>query len=197
MIKVNLAKDMAITAPSETAVAMEMDSDKELQKEILIKVVSMLSLVVVLFIYEKFSLSAKKDELKRLQRQVNSVQAEVAKFGKVSEVVAKVTKEKRAIEEQINIIRGLSKTRLTQVKVLDAIQSLMPDRTWLRGVSLKGTEVKLEGFSLTSDGIPLLIRALDESVFFDEIDVETAAQEQTADGTFNKFEISCQLGGQL
>ena len=83
MIKVNLAKDMAITAPSETAVAMEMDSDKELQNEILIKVVSMLSLVVVLFIYEKFSLSAKKDELKRLQRQVNSVQAEVSKFGKV------------------------------------------------------------------------------------------------------------------
>ncbi len=195
MIKINLAKDMSLAVPNETNMVMEASENNN--KEVIIKVGTMFSLVIILFIYENMSVSSKKDELKQINKELATLNQKISKFGKVSEVVQKVTSKKKEIEGQIEQIRLLSQARLTQLKVLDALQSLMPDKTWLKGIVLEGTDLTLIGYSLNSDGIPLLIRALDESVFFKEIDVKTAAQEKTADGTFNKFEITCKLGGQI
>ena len=197
MIKVNLLRNLAVAqgvSPSGGAFDALGGGDAATQKQAGIKAAAMLIFPILLYVYETFNLSTLRGELVAVQTAIQGIEAEKSKFGDLGPRVDKYKKEKARIDEELAIVRGLALSRLREVKSLDALQSLVPQKTWLNKVAIEGTKVKVEGFTTSTEGISELIGALDRSAFFSKIEPKSTSQEMLPSGPAKRFELEFRVG---
>ncbi len=205
MIKINLLRNLGMTqggASLEAAgaagggggAAMSLSDDA--QKQVALKVAAFLVLPIALYIYEYFNLTSLQEALIQQQQKVQQIQAEKSKYGDTGPRVERFNKEKARVEKEIEAVRNLARVRLREVKALDALQSLMPNRTWVKKVSIEGNVVKLEGYSSSETGVTEFIRALENSVSFSRVEPKSTVQENLASGPVKRFEMDFRIGKQ-
>ena len=197
MIKVNLLRNLAVAqgvTPADSSFAGLGASDANTQKQAATKAVVMLVFPIFLYVYETFNLSTLRGELATVRTAIEQIDAEKGKFGDLGPRVDKYKKEKARIDEELAVVRGLALSRLREVKSLDALQSLVPQKTWLNKVAIEGTKVKVEGFTTSAEGISELIGALDRSAFFSKIEPKSTSQEMLPSGPAKRFELEFRVG---
>jgi hypothetical protein len=197
MIKVNLLRNMGLVqgagaADSGGAGASAVSVDA--RQDAIKKLLAILIIPIGLIAYEKTSLSDLEAELVNLQNKLTEVQAEREKYGDQGPRVEKHTKEKKKIEEETEIVKDLARLRLREVKSLDALQSLIPQRTWIRKVAISGNTVRLDGYSASDSGVSDFIRALENSVFFSRVEPKSTSQEMLRTGPVKRFELEFRVG---
>ena len=192
MIEVNLLKGNAVTSGFDVkALADEGD-----QKTAALKILVALLPVVGLYVYEGQVKEGKQNEFSRLQQQTTDVRARMEGLGNALELVERYKLEKKKLKDQIAVIRRLSRERLREVRALDALQSLVPQKAWLTNFEIDGTKVKIEGLALSDAAVTDFVEGLEESLFFDEVILGSTVEEKTSAGPLRKYELSCSLGKQ-
>lgn len=192
MIEVNLLKGNAVTSGFDVkALADEGD-----QKTAVLKILVALLPVVGLYVYEGQVKEGKQNEFSRLQQQTTDVRARMEGLGNALELVERYKLEKKKLKDQIAVIRRLSRERLREVRALDALQSLVPQKAWLTNFEIDGTKVKIEGLALSDAAVTDFVEGLEESLFFDEVILGSTVEEKTSAGPLRKYELSCSLGKQ-
>lgn len=88
------------------------------------------------------------------------------------------TKEVHDLEKKKNelatitlIIAALKKTQEGPVFLLDDVNKSMSDRLWLRSIAIKGSEMTLEGISLSDEILVSFIRELEKSSYIERVDL--------------------------
>jgi Tfp pilus assembly protein PilN len=194
MIKVNLLRNMGLakggTADQAEAVA------PETARLAVAKVIAILTFPLLLYIYERVNLNEAEVSLHGVQEKVQSVKNERAKFGDAGPKIEMYNKEKARVDKELEVVRTIARNRLREVKALDAIQSLMPLKTWTKKLSIDGNVVKLEGYTSSNDGVSDLIRALEANVYFSKVEPKYTTQEDTPNGPVKKFELEFRIGKQ-
>lgn len=191
MIRVNLLKAAGATA---NVSAGSLGVPIEVQKQAVVRLGAILAAIAVLYIYNIFVVSAQRDRLTAINAQTANIDAQKVALGPTTPIVEKYNAEKKIIEGQLNVLRVLAKNRLREVKALDAIQSLVSDKTWLRDLATENGVLKMTGYSLTDDGITDLIRSLDSSVFFSELIVKSTTEEKIENTVVKKFDVEFKIG---
>jgi len=198
MIKINLLRSTSI---AQTGAGIALGSSQasaispEDKKNVAIKLVLMLILPLSLFVYEKLNLGDLQTQVSDLKTKTQKLQAETAKFGETKPRVEKYHKDKDKIDKAVEIVRGIARNRLREVKALDAIQSLIPLKTWLHKITIDENLMKMEGFTTADDGVPEFIRVLEGSVYFSQVEPRKTSQETIPGGTVVKrFELEMHLG---
>jgi type IV pilus assembly protein PilN len=78
--------------------------------------------------------------------------------------------KKKLLEDKNRVIDELEKSRAGPVRVLDYVsQSLNPLNLWLTRLSVKGSEVELEGRTLTNDDVVEFVNNLRHADYFGNI----------------------------
>jgi Tfp pilus assembly protein PilN len=191
MIKINLLRTTGLQgAPQEAGAATSVDGRNDAYK----KIAAILVGPLLLFAYENLTQTELRDELNQLNARVAEAQGEKGRFGDQGPRVAKYTKEKERIDSETEVVKELARNRLREVKSLDAIQSLMPPKTWIRRLEIEGNTVSMEGYSITDSGVADLIRALESSVFFSRVEPKSTSQEMLPTGPVKKFELEFRIG---
>lgn len=195
MIRVNLLKSAGAagnvaSSSSSGSVAPSPETQKEAGKRLGV----ILSAVAALYLYNMFVVSAQRDRLAAINAQVASIEAQKTALGPTTPLVEKYNAEKKVIEGQLEALRGLARNRLREVKALDAIQSLMSEKTWLRELKTENGVLSMSGFSLTDDGITDMIRSLDTSVFFSDLVVKSTSEERIDNATVKRFDVEFKIG---
>lgn len=161
--------------------------------DVLLKIIVAIGPVIACVSAEQWIVGNKQQELSRIQNELNSKQAEIESKKKDVEQVQRFKADKAQLDLRMNTIRTLSKARLKNVKVLDAIQNIIPTRVWLKTLRLEESKVDVKGQAMEDNDISGFMKGLDENIYFGNVNLVDSRSEKTADGTLKTFEISASL----
>ena len=113
------------------------------------------------------------DHVERVQARVRQMQNDIDQFKPQLEQVAAFRQQKTRLEKKIAVIDGLDSARSGPVRVLTELASRTPDRLWLTSMEAKGAGLTLKGESLGNEIVAQFLRALGESEYFANVDLDS------------------------
>ncbi len=202
MIKVNLLRNRAegtqatnstqidgltaLEAPAETMDGSEV-------REVALKLVVILICTAGLWGYETYNVDSLKETKRQLDQQISAMQTEIQEKQPIATKAKELQKKISNLEGRIKVIKDLSKTRLREIKVVDYIQSVIPEKLWLTTLDIRDEKVKLEGSTMSDDQLNKFIELLDGKSYFQNVILLKAVEMKTKEGTTKSFEISSSL----
>ena len=163
------------------------------QKEMFIRFAIMLIFSILLYGYEVYNIDQFRSEGQRLTRKSTTLKREIqAKKAQVEESKM-AQKEFQELEKKIGVLRSLSDQRLIQIKALDYIQGVVPEKLWLTGVKYSSGILEIDGFALTGDDVTALILSLEKRPEFSDVVLLKAKDVPFAKRKTLEFQIRCSL----
>ena len=136
--------------------------------------------------------SSLDEEIQAKQHEKQTKDTQVAKLKEQVKAVQDFEEKKRQLEAKNHIIDELEKSRTGPVKVLDHVsQSLNPLKVWLVRMSLKGSNVELEGRAMTNDDVVEFVNNLRRTDQFGAIKLMESRAGQ--DNKMNTYQFKLDL----
>lgn len=130
-------------------------------------------------------------DLERAATNVRQLEAAIEQFKPQQVQVAKFKKQRKRLEDKIDVIKGLERARTGPVRLFDELSNLTPDRLWLQTLKTKGHNITLEGLSLDTGIVADFLRSLNQSEYFSEVDLKKTSGGNSVGGVkLVKFKIS-------
>ena len=196
MIKINLAQ--ARSGPANNASSMSLSGDAilttgDLQKQGLLRLLILVIFPAALYFYQESTLpdlvktrNDKSSQLQKLRSYNQQMERSVQEIKKFKEDEAK-------IQSRINYLERVSKNRLRQVKIMELIQQIIPEKIWLSRLDANETKLTILGMAMTDYDVSQFMEGLTKSVYFTDVNLISSG-EQVFDGlNVKNFEISCSL----
>ncbi len=115
-------------------------------------------------------------EIEDLTNQKNAKEKELARIQTVTQKVKDIEKKQKDLEDRLVRIATLKRNKQGPVRVLDALNSALPERAWLAEAREKGDVMKLEGLALDGETISQFMRELEKSDYFPKVELDVAKQ---------------------
>jgi type IV pilus assembly protein PilN len=132
--------------------------------------------------------------LDNAETTVRQLEAAIDQFKPQQAQVASFKKQRKRLEDKIDIIKGLESARSGPVRLFDQLSSLTPDRLWLKRLKSDGTTIVLEGSSLDTGIVADFLRSLNQSENFSEVDLKkTKGGKEVGGVRLVDFKISAQF----
>ncbi len=112
------------------------------------------------------------EQISSSKARVHQMQRDIDQFKPQLDQVAKFRKKKAELEKKIDVIDELDRARSGPVRVLDELATRAPERVWLTHVTTKGGTIELRGQSLDNELVALFLRALGDSAYFEDVDLD-------------------------
>lgn len=197
MIKINLASSgVGTTASINASLGISSDgylSPDEVRKEALKRLVVMLIPAVALYAYQEQNVPTKLAELNAKQQMLNELTTYNAKQAASVAEIKKFKEDEALIEARIAALDKISKDRHREIRVLDLLQQVIPEKAWLTQIKITPEKVSVQGLAISDFEVSSFLEALTKSVFLMDVNLVNS-NETTVDGvSLKKFEISCVL----
>lgn len=204
MIKVNLLKNRAEGAGTQVTSATQIDNltavegvsegmDAEQARQIALKFVVIIVATAGLWVYETWHIDTLREQRRSIERQNGDMQKEISEKQPVAAKAKELQKKITDLRGRIKIIRDLSKTRLREIKSIDYIQNVIPDKVWLTNIEIKDEKVKIEGSAMSDEQLNRFIELIDGKSYFKDVVLLRAVEQKVKEGTIKNFEISSSL----
>lgn len=123
--------------------------------------------------------------------RVVAAQTELNKLEETLKQVERFRKEKEDIERKLRVIKRLEDSRSGPVRIMDEISSRIPDRMWLKNMTLRNGLLELSGYSIDNEVIAAFMTSLEESKFLTDVELQSSQLTETKGLKLNEFKISC------
>lgn len=197
MIKINLVKSRITEGTGASQANIDFDATtSSARTEGLIKLILMSGFVVGAVLYRGNQIDELSAKAAQLQQQLSEAQTVLNQ--KIEEAASKgaLESEARELENKLSIIRDLSGLRLVEVKALDFIQSVVPEKLWLNSISYSNSKFSILGTSISDEEINEFINALEESPYFTEVILLQSIEKAGSEGSTKSFELSFIAGNE-
>lgn len=135
-----------------------------------------------------------KSDLAMAEANVTQLQADIYRYKPQQKLVESFKKQKKQLQNKLDIIGSLEAARNGPVRVLDELTAQVPDRLWLTAIMTKGKGIKLEGQSLDTGVVADFLRGLNSSPYFTNVDLDKTAGGKIVDGIrLVSFEIRADM----
>ena len=98
------------------------------------------------------------------------------------------------LQEKLDILTGLSRKRLRELKALDSLQNFLPNGVWFRTLKYNGRGFDLNGSSATNEDLDEFEAALNASPVYTNVIRLSSVSSQTTQGTIINFQLQFDLG---
>jgi type IV pilus assembly protein PilN len=117
--------------------------------------------------------SRQADQAALASARVAQMKNDIEQFKPQLEQVAGFRQQKARLEKKIAVIDGLDSARSGPVRILSELATRAPERMWLTSLEAKGKGLTLKGESLDNEIVAQFLRALGESEYFAEVDLDS------------------------
>jgi len=169
------------TAPSGASVNV---------REIAVKLFVIFLGVFSLIIYERQNLDTLNAELSKqqhddvqLKAQVAEKQAELAKLKDIEPMA-------QGLDDKLKVLREFSKQRLTELQSMDFMQSIIPERVWLRAVHFEHHRYQFVGNAVETVDLTDFVNKLENSAYFKDVIVIQDKEKPVTNGKIREFEFT-------
>ncbi len=202
MIKINLAPALAQGSSSNSSASVFGSSSsmsdvfvgpEETRKEALKRLLILLLGPLALFAYENQNVPAKHAELAAKRQVLVELQTYNAKQAASVAEIKKFKEDEATIEKRISALEKISKDRQREIRVMDLLQVIIPEKAWLSRVQVSPERVNVQGYALSDLDVSTFLEGLTRSAFLMDVNL-VSSSEVSQDGIMlKKFEISCLL----
>jgi type IV pilus assembly protein PilN len=169
MIKINLVAETPAAAATQAARPQFSLGAK--QGDIILLIVLALACIVVGT--QWYLLTSKRAELRQVEQDRRRERDELLQYiRKVEQLEAK----REALRHKIEVIEKLKNNQRGPVKIMDEVSRALPELVWLTKLTLKGTELQLDGNAMDENAVANFISNLDDSPFFEEPELKNLAR---------------------
>lgn len=196
MIKINLTKSKISEVSGQSQVNFDFDAGGTSgRSQGLIKILLICGFVVGAVLYRGSEIDRLQSEMAVVQNQLNQKQQLLDQKKQEASVQPELEAKAKELEDKLQILRNLSKLRLVEVKALDFIQSIVPEKVWLDSIVYKDAQFNVTGQALTDEDASDFMKALEASPYFDQVILlQSKEQDNRQAGTTKTFEISFVAG---
>lgn len=198
MIKINLSSHGAGSSAASAASFgggggdMFMAAD-EVRKEALKRVLIILIFPVALYAYQEQNIPGKQAELSSKQQMLTELQSYNEKQAASVAEIKKFKEDEAIIEARITALDKISKDRNREVRVLDLLQTVIPEKAWLTKIQLNPDKVVIQGLAVSDFEVSQFLDSLTKSVFLMDVNLVSSSEVILEGVTLKKFEVSCVL----
>ena len=123
-----------------------------------------------------------KADIAKNEASVRQLKANIEKFKPQEQQVAVFKKQKKRLQVKLDVIEGLDIARSGPLRLMDEISLRTPERLWLTKLSTQGKKIKLSGESLDNGVVADFLRSLNESPYFENVDLESTTRGKARAG---------------
>ncbi len=105
--------------------------------------------------------------------RVAQMEKEIEEFKPQLKQVAAFRSRKAKLEQKIGVIDGLDSARTGPVRMFNELAIRTPERLWITSLQTRGTNIIFKGESLDNEIVAQFLRALNESAYFDDVDLDS------------------------
>jgi len=143
--------------------------------------------VVVLFHLSMLhQISTSQDRVAQMKQQIDAFKPQLAQ-------VEQYRVKKADIERKLGVIHDLDRSRSGPLHVLDELSTHAPERLWLTQLEAVSTGVTLQGMSLDNEVVATFMKALEDSPYFQDVELRSTELAEKDGLKLNKFEIHAML----
>jgi type IV pilus assembly protein PilN len=124
---------------------------------------------------------------------VAATQQQIDSFKPQLEKLEEYRKTKAEIEKKLAVIEQLDASRSGPVRVFDELATHAPARLWLTKLEAHGGQLRIEGMSLDNELVALFLTALNESEYFDNVELRETTAKEMGGYKLNEFALSASL----
>jgi type IV pilus assembly protein PilN len=131
--------------------------------------------------------------LSSANKRVEALKTQLAQFKPQEDQVEGFKTKKAEIEQKLDVIERLERSRSGPVHILDELATRTPERVWLTNLSATGGQIQLEGMSLDNELVALFLTALNDSPYFANVELKETELKTVDELKLNTFKIVAQL----
>ena len=192
MIKINLARKKKAAEGASTEAQFELyDSASSAKKQAFVKIFLMFLFVGILMFYENHNVTQYQGELLIQSSKISELEADLDGKKKQTAGMSEIEHNAQVLEQKLTIMKKLSRGRLREVKALDYIQGVLPEKVWFKDIKFEESSLVLQGYAVSDEDLNELTRALENSVQFSNVIILQAKEAKIQNSTYKQFEISC------
>ncbi|WP_413585143.1 PilN domain-containing protein [Bdellovibrio sp. HCB274] len=198
MIKINLASSQVGTNAALGAqfgdgeVGDVLISD-ETRKEAIKRLVVALIPVIGLYAYQEQHIPQLQARLSSLQANLRELEDYNAKQAASVAEIKKFKEDEAVIEARISALDKISRDRYREIRVMDLLQQVIPEKAWLTQINLNPEKMNVQGLGLSDFEVSQFLEALTKSVFLMDVNLVSSTEVTVEGMILKKFEISAVL----
>ena len=123
-----------------------------------------------------------EQEIEKNTTSVRQLKANIEKFKPQQAEDAAFKAKKKQLQVKLDVIDSLDRGRRGPLRLMDEISARTPARLWLTKLTTQGTRVTLSGESLDTGVVADFLRSLNESRFFDNVDLVSTSRGKAIQG---------------
>ena len=132
---------------------------------------------------------AKVSAVSSTRRHIVAAQAELRSLEEIRKEVELFMAEQDEIEQKLDVIAALERSRTGPVRIMDEIATRIPKRLWLTSLSMKQGELRLHGMSLDAEIVAAFMTSLSESSIISKVELEETKLEEIEGLKLNTFKV--------
>lgn len=198
MIKINLSPNTGGASAAAAGSGFGGGGDmflaaEDMRKEALKRILVILIPTVGLYLYETQNIPGKQAELSSKQQVLTELQSYNEKQAASVAEIKKFKEDEAIIEARISALDKISKDRDREIRVMDLLQGVIPEKAWLTRIQLNPEKVVIQGMAVSDYEVSQFLEALTKSVFLMDVNLVSSAEAVIDGVNLKKFEISCVL----
>jgi Tfp pilus assembly protein PilN len=152
--------------------------------------VAILGLAVAAIAFQWLAATTKLDDL---EEQISQLNSEKSRLGPIIVEVEEYQAKLAELKAKEGLIERLRTEREGPVRMLDALSTELPDFVWLEELSQQGNTVTIDGMAASYVSIADYIRKLEDSDWFQNVELIDAQVDRRQEQEFTVFELRTQL----
>ncbi|MCX7554467.1 PilN domain-containing protein [Marinicella sp. S1101] len=134
------------------------------------------------------------DQSIKFQNKRNAyMTGEITKLDKQIEEIKQLEKQKAGLIARQQVIEELQANRTQMVHLFDELVQTIPNGVFLEKITQQGTSISMEGYSQSHSRVSDYMRRLDESEWFNKIELDYIKADDTLGTHEQKFKLSVKL----
>ncbi len=131
-------------------------------------------------------ISSSQERVAQMSQQIDAFKPQLAQ-------VDIYRQKKGDMEKKLGVIANLDRSRSGPVHVLDELATHAPSRLWLDKLEAVASGITLSGMSLDNEVVATFMKALEDSPYFQDVELKATELTERDGLKLNKFEIHATL----
>ncbi len=176
MIRVNLLRSRTTASTEGIYAAPNLESLAAKNIAIL------LVLTALLYAYEYQNIANLRKEIKRSNGAVATLKKTLKEQTAAAGEAKELSKQLNQVKDRVKVIKNLSRERLIELKSLDLLQSIIPEKVWFEKVNYNSRKFDIQATAVDIDDITLFKTSLDNQSIFKNVVIKDTKEMQTRSG---------------
>lgn len=194
MIRVNLIKNRSGSSKSASPSSAAFSAaESDIRRDAIVRIFIMMIFPIGLWYYESENIPELRSRVNKLTIEHDQLKKHNAQLSSRASEIKKLKEEQTKIEAQINRILKLSKDRLTEIKVIEAVQNQISERIWLTKMEIANQKLNITGIAMGDYELSGFLETLTNSAFYSDVLLKNSVEQEFEKNIVKKFEIECGL----